>query len=408
MPGRRATATSNTVARVNQSAIINALRKSGELTRPDLCSLTGLSPATVNRLTASMMREGVIGVTDHIRVTGGRPAILLRYIGGSRVVAAVQLRADHAIGALVSLDGAIVFTKRIELDTDIHPRRRKRRTESAPPTFPPSAESVAKLFEELLEVARSNGTPCAAGCVAVPGVVRSSDGTVSYAPDLDWHDVPLRHLLEPRLAIPIVVENDANALAFGELKRGVGVGARNLVAITLGNGFGAGIIANGDLYRGSRGEAGEVGYLLLSERSLKTPYPSFGDLESRIGFIGLTKAARSMGIQVPTDGLITVQDLLDLARQGDSRAASITDLVFDIVAIGVVAITKMLDPELIVFGEELARSAAEIISEVRRRVDQPNISLPRMEAASTAEFGVLLGSAELAAEGVRKLTYIRD
>jgi len=89
----RATATTSTLARVNQTAIIEALRESGALSRQQLGVKTGLSPATINRLTASLIDDGLVVAAGQEPSTGGRPSVLLRYAGSSRLVAAIQLRA---------------------------------------------------------------------------------------------------------------------------------------------------------------------------------------------------------------------------------------------------------------------------------------------------------------------------
>ena len=96
MPKReRSTATTSTLARVNQTAIIEALRGMGALSRQQLGALTGLSPATINRLTATLIEEGAVVQAGHVPSTGGRPAVLLRYAGGTRVVAAIQVRLEQ-------------------------------------------------------------------------------------------------------------------------------------------------------------------------------------------------------------------------------------------------------------------------------------------------------------------------
>src|SRR3954468_217912 len=108
---RQNTATTSTLARVNQTAILEALRNKGALSRQQIGALTGLSPATVNRLTASLMDDGLVESAGQEASTGGRPSILLRYSGGSRLVAAMQLHADRVSGMLVTFDGQIVFRR---------------------------------------------------------------------------------------------------------------------------------------------------------------------------------------------------------------------------------------------------------------------------------------------------------
>src|ERR1035437_804681 len=95
----RDTATTSTLARVNRTTILEALRNSGTLSRQQIGAVTGLSPATVNRLTGALITEGIVAVAGREPSTGGRPSVLLRYVGGSRLVAAIQLRAERAPGS---------------------------------------------------------------------------------------------------------------------------------------------------------------------------------------------------------------------------------------------------------------------------------------------------------------------
>ncbi len=402
---RQTTATTSTLARVNQTAILEALRNTGALSRQQLGSLTGLSPATINRLTSSLIDDGLVVAAGQEPSTGGRPSVLLRYAGGTRLVASIQLRADKASGILVDFDGKIVFRR----DVDFGPR-----------VLPPSAvdeearardqqarlDKTLELFDSLIATADTMGTPCLAVGVAVPGVVQHPEGVVGTMPELGWTDVPLGALLRARTGLPIVVENDANALAYGELHRGAGRGLSSLVALFLENGLGAGIITNGELHRGSRAEAGEIGYLLMDRSSLDRSYTEYGDLEDRIGSIALTRRARERGIPIPPKGLLTAEDVFELAVAGNGDAREMADEILDMVALAIAAMVIILDPELVVVGSSFVGSADTVIPGIQERLRGRIIRVPRVEAATHRNDAVLLGAAELAAAEVNGFAYV--
>ncbi|WP_431218997.1 ROK family transcriptional regulator [Leifsonia xyli] len=404
----RATATTSTLARVNQTAIIEALRESGALSRQQLGAKTGLSPATINRLTASLIEDGLVVAAGQEPSTGGRPSVLLRYAGGSRLVAAIQLRAETVTGILVDFDGKVVFRRSVALG--------QRQAEDAATDGARGAagasdqdkqlRKVFRLFDDLIATADSMGTPCLAVGIAVPGVVQQPDGVVGTMPEFGWTGVPFGALLRERTHLPVVVENDANALAYGELRAGAGRGLSSLVALFLENGLGAGIVANGELHRGARAEAGEIGYLLMERSSLERSYDARGDLEDRIGSLALTQRARERGMPIPASGSLTAEDVFELARDGNADAQELADEILDMVAIAVAALVIVLDPELVVVGSSFVGSADTVIPGIQERLRGRIIRVPRIEPATHREDAVLLGAAELAAAEVNGFAYL--
>jgi predicted NBD/HSP70 family sugar kinase len=406
MPKReRSTATTSTLARVNQTAIVEALRGMGALSRQQLGALTGLSPATINRLTATLIEEGAVVQAGHVPSTGGRPAVLLRYAGGSRVVAAIQVRADRATGILVDFDGQIIFRREVDFGPQLMPQssggagEEERQRDSNV-----RLEKTLALFDDLIATAATMGTPCLAAGIAVPGVVSHPDGRVSRMPELGWSDMPLGQIFRARTTLPVVVENDANALAFGEFHRGAGRGLSSLVALVLENGLGAGIITNGQLHRGARAEAGEIGYLLMDRFSLSRSYSDIGDLEDRVGSIALTRRARESGLPVPERG-VTAEYVFTLAKSGNPAAEAMADEILDMVAIAVAAMVVILDPELVVVGSSFVGSAETVIPGIQQRLSGRITRVPRIVAAAHRKDAVLLGAAELAAAEVNGFAY---
>ena len=396
----RGTATTSSVSRVNRTAILEVLRQHGALSRQQIESTTGLSPATVNRLTASLISEQLVVPDGRAPSTGGRPSVLLRYTGSSRVVAAIQLRADGAHGALVDFDGVFIHRlSRTFEDLDASKGREKAARDAR-------LQRTLELFDSLATTAIERGTECLSLGLSVPGAVEHPSGKIGHMHELDFPDVALTDLLRAHTGLPVVVENDANAMAFGELQRGVGRGSSSLVVLHLGSGLGAGIVTNGVLHRGFRGEAGEVGYLLMERSSLANTFPAFGDLESRIGALALTKIARDRGMIVPEGKLLVVEDIFDLARDGDAVAEGMAGEVLDMIAMAVAAMSIVLDPEMVILGGNSAINSNVIIPGVLDRLTGRILRVPRLESATFVDDAVIVGAAELAAHSVRGLTYL--
>ena len=397
---KRSTATTSMVSKVNQTAIIEALRFGGPLSRQQIGSMTGLSPATVNRLTASLIREGLITREGQVPSTGGRPSVLLRYAGSSRVVAAIQVRADRVIGALIDFDGEFVHRQEVSFSDLAHVSEQPNILDDS------RFRRMLDLFDRLIATADELATPCLAVGVSVPGVVQHPEGVVANLPELGWPQFGLGEILRSRSDIPVVIENDANALAYGELHRGVGRGVNSLVAVHLENGLGAGIITNGRLHRGFQYQAGEIGYLLMERSSLAKSYPLLGDLEDRVGSVALTRTARERGMPVEEGKLLVAEEIFGLARLGDTIAAGMVSEILDMVSLAVAAMSIILDPELVVVGSGLAANSDVVIPGIIERLSGRIIRVPRLASAALAEDAVIVGVAELAAHEVRGFTYL--
>jgi predicted NBD/HSP70 family sugar kinase len=383
--------TLSAVAEINRTAIREALRARGSLSRKQIGDITGLSVATVNRLTGALLVEGLIAPDGFESSTGGRPSAKLRYAGDTRATIAIQVRLEGAFGALVDLDGKVRHRETAPFSA----------VASDDDSTPESVILTEELIVRLLGVAARLNISCVAIGVTVPGVVHPERGLIDSIPELNWPPLALAERLSGRSGLPTIIENDANALAFGELHRGRGKGLDSLVAILLDNGLGAGIIANGALHRGRRSEAGEVAYLLTDRAAFARPVSTLGDLEDRIGAEGLTREAREHGMQLAEGDLISARRVFELARAGDPIAEAMTNEILDMLAMAVAATVTVLDPHLVVIGSALASDAELILPGIAERLKGKLMSPPRLDVAALGVDGVLLGVAELAAAAVR-------
>ncbi len=371
------------------------------MSRHDIGVCTGLSAATVNRLTAVLIADRFVVQDGVAPSTGGRPSIVLRYTGAYRVVAAVKVNADGFVGVLVDFDGVII--ERIAVDVEFATAEKiaaSIRTENQP------THKLRMLVGRLLREAGTRGLPCVAIGISVPYTV-TADGRMSGTEDAaDWVDFTAEDLIDSSVGIPVFIENDANALAYGELYHGVGRLTKHFAALVLAQGLGAGLVANGALYRGSRSAAGEVGYLLMGESSLRQAYPRGGDLETRIGRETLSAEARRRGMQLPDNAEISVTEIFTLAQSGDAIAAGMAGEVLDNLARTVAAISSVLDPEFIVLGEGLDRHADFLIPALESRLEGRIHHVPTMTTAALESDAVVLGVAELAMRAVSQFAYL--
>lgn len=355
------TATTRTVTRINRTAILDALQRGGPSTRAQLRETTGLSPATVQRLCAALLDDGMIVVDRTVSQGVGRPTDVFRYAARGRVAVALEVRRDAVVGALVDLEGRPLARVRAEHDADA----------SGPDT---RVRALIDQVDALVALAAGRRETVLGLGIAVPGVV-DAGGRVSYAPELAWHDVPLSAIVAARTDLPVVVENSSNAIAYGEWRHGAAVGSRSAAALVLGVGVGvgAGVVHEGAVVRGHRAAAGELGYLLTGRAALGTVFTMQGDLESQV--------------------------------QGAAEAHD-TPAVLDHLAMAVAALAVVLDPECVVLAGALPGPADDVARDLDARLVGRVPSVPRLVPAALGDDAALLGVGTLTAEQVRGSVYL--
>ena len=226
-------------------------------------------------------------------------------------------------------------------------------------------DELSGAIERIVEAAGRRREDLRAVGVAVPGHVAVEAGRVIAAGNLrGWSDVPLRDLLGRKLGVPVWVDQDGNAAALGEHWRGGAKEMHNFVFLTLGTGVGAGLMINGRLRRGRHNAAGEVGNFVMGREFLGQRQEQHGNLELLVGGPAIRERVReAIGEE------LSAAEALRRAAE-DERLAPIAAEVIDYVAMAVIAIVALLDPEAIIFGGGTAEAGEALIDPVRERVER--------------------------------------
>lgn len=228
--------------------------------------------------------------------------------------------------------------------------------------------------------------------VGVAGQVDPVTGTVHYAPNLGWDEVPLGQRLVEELGLPVVVLNDVQAATYGECMYGAGRGVDELVGLFIGTGVGGGIVTRGQLVHGASGSAGELGHITIDLRGPLCRCGNRGCLEAFAGGWAIARRAQERvaadpaagaGLLAQADGRpvdITSETVAQAARSGDPLALAIIGEVSDALGAGVASIVNAFNPALIVIGGGVAAGLPELIDRARTAVDERALR----SAASTA------------------------
>ncbi|MEU8270889.1 ROK family transcriptional regulator [Sphaerisporangium sp. NPDC049002] len=320
---------------LTRTAILALLGTVGPLSRTEIARRLTLSPATVTQLTRELMGHGMLVELELERSKGGRPAQKLGLVGSAGRALGVKVMTDHIVIVDVRLDGEVLGSWERPIDT------------AAPTALDDLADSVAAA---VARTATEPGPPLLGIGVGVPGSVEDQAvGTVD-APTLGWRAVPVGQRLRRRLDLPVLVENDVNALAAAERLYGRGRTHGDFLVVTIGRGVGAAIVTDGRVYRGARGGAGEFGHVPVDAAGPVCGCGTTGCLEALVGASGLLASARARGLTVTT-----VDELGRAASTGEEAAREVfaeAGAIFGRAAAGLI---NVVDPEVVVMlGEGTA------------------------------------------------------
>lgn len=357
-------ATSETARDINRRIMLNLIRRHQPISRADLARHSGLQPSTVSVITEQLIRErwvteGAIGRAPR----GRRPRFL--HLNKERVgIIGVNIRPARTTMALADLDAHFVAQESL-------------------PTLPNPAQFIDELAGRLKALMRTHPEITYEGIgVSLPGRVDLATQRLVFAPNLAWSDVDLRTPLERATGLPVDLENAANACALAEIWFGRHTeGIRNLVALTVSEGIGGGIVLNGQLVRGSSGVAGEVGHITLVEGGLECRCGNRGCWEmyaSNYAAVRFYTQVNPHARKYKSDGAAnsepTFEDILRLAEQGDPRAAEAIDRMAHYLGSGIALLVTGLAPDVLVLIGEVTRMWDRIERTIARIVKSRNFT----------------------------------
>ncbi|GAA5074240.1 glucokinase [Thermocatellispora tengchongensis] len=234
------------------------------------------------------------------------------------------------------------------------------------------AATIAGVVKEL-----AHGREIEAVGLGAAGFVDETRSLVRFAPNLAWREEPLREKVASLVGLPVVVENDANAMAWGEVRYGAGRGESHVVCITLGTGIGGGIVLDGNLYRGRWGMGAELGHMQVVPEGRPCGCDQRGCWEQYASGRALVRDAREIATAHPERAALmlelaggTVDDIegeevTEAARKGDPAALEAFGLLADWLGQGMADMAAVLDPGCFIIGGGVSRAADLFIERAR-------------------------------------------
>ncbi len=276
---------------------------------------------------------------------------------------------------------------------------------------------INQISENVAEVISLQGIKkeqvLAAG-VCSAGFYNHKKEVIVESPNLKkWSQVPLGPLLKEKVGLPLLVENDANAAAYGEYRRGAGQGRSHLIYITVSTGIGGGVIAEGKIFRGSRGYAGEIGHTTMDIDGPRCTCGNRGCLEALASGTAIArKASEVLGSGRSTRIMevaaregreeVTAHHVFTAAQMGDEAAAEIIERSLEYLGAGLASMANLFNPEVFVIGGGVSMSGDSFFKPLKkvfyRRAAGPVSQNVEILPAALGEEAGIMGALLLAGE----------
>lgn len=235
---------------------------------------------------------------------------------------------------------------------------------------------IAKAIEEKIASLKLSKAQFVGIGVGAPGPFDLETGLIYNAVNIGWKNYPLKALLVEKTGLPVVADNDANVAALGEMWKGAGNGAKDVVCVTLGTGVGGGVIANGKIIQGIKGAGGEIGHMTaIPYGGAPCNCGKAGCLETIASATGIARIATervvvgeesSLQHVYKENGALTAKDVFDAAYQGDSLANGIVEHIAFHLGLALSHLANSLNPEKIVIGGGVSKAGDILIDAINK------------------------------------------
>jgi predicted NBD/HSP70 family sugar kinase len=380
--GARNPGSQGALRHLNQERLVEFLLANGPSTQAELARGTGLSTATVSNIVRDMAAKGVVSTSPV--TSSGRRALLVQLADTGDVAVGIDFGRRHVRIVLATLGYEVTAERQLALEPGYDVMTAVRET--------------ADLLDAMLAEGGHDRESVLSVGVGIPGPIDRRTGTVLQGAILpEWVGITRREL-EQAFRFPVVVGNDANLGALGEVTWGANRGVRNLIFVKIGTGIGAGLILNGQPYYGFLGITGELGHTPVAEHGVICRCGNRGCLE--------TVASTSVMIELLGRGASTPVTTADVLRRGLERDPAVLRVVSDAgTAIGQVIgnVANVINPELVLVGGPLVGLGDMLLDPIRHGIRHNAIPViagtTRVSVSSLGDRAESLGAAALVIQG---------
>lgn len=366
-------ASSESARDINRDIVLELIRSRQPVARADLSRLSGLQPSTVSAIVEQLIRERWITEGAVVRRPRGRRPTLLS-LNDELVILVADLRPQQAIVAVVDLNGRFLAREVVPLVSD-------------------PGRSVEKIVEAMKAMRDRHANKTFEGVgVSLPGRIHPETQRLILAPNLKWSDYDVKGTIERAMELQVELDNAANACLLSELWFGRMDGVRNAVLVTVSEGLGTAILANGQIVVGRDGLAGEFGHIPIDPAG---PACGCGQRGCWEVFASSSAALRYYKELSPKSRSLTIQELLQLVEEGDAAAIDAVSRQAKHLGRGLRLITAALSPDLILITGDLTTSWGRFGPIVQAELECAMLAgtAPRLTVTNDGELSRLRGGA---------------
>lgn len=365
------------VRQINEISVLRIIRDRGPISRSEIARFMGLSKVIIGGIVARLLETEIIfeiGKGDSTD-RGGRRPIMLEFNANAWYAIGVEIHLNSASILITNMNAETVAQRSISYRDNTNPENILRRI----------VRAIEKMFEDESKMDRILGVG-----VALPGLVDYKNGTLRYADSLkSWVGFPIKTHMESLLDTRVYIENDVKTTTLGEFHWGAGIEANNLVYIWLGEGIGAGLVINGELYRGFSSSAGEVGYNEIggSEFNAKN-FPILFAHQIRYGEIlnnrylinALQRHLETNHVTSKLHGRkLDLAMISETAMEGDALANAALTEFGTLLGMLLIGLVNFLNPEMVVLGGPVMDNCEIVLEKAIARAREDELRMPAQE-----------------------------
>ncbi|HEY4278587.1 MAG TPA: ROK family transcriptional regulator [Conexibacter sp.] len=372
-------------AATSAGAVLRVIRDAGTLTRAELVRRTGLARSTVAQRVDTLLRHELVYETGGGSSTGGRPPSSLAFNDGAGVVLCGDLGVTHSRLAVCDLGGASLAEEVEDLDISRGPEA--------------VLEVVHERFGALLKQARRHESQVRGIGIGVPGPVAFDRGEPTNPPIMPgWDGYSIPGWFAERYDAPVLVDNDVNIMALGEHATNWR-DRSHLLFIKVGTGIGCGIVAHGEIHRGAKGAAGDIGHIRLADQEAVCRCGNVGCLEAVSGGGALARRLREQGVEAQSS-----RDVVRLVKAGDATATQLLREAGRNLGDVLAGCVNFFNPEVIVIGGDVGQASQQLLAGVREVIFQRSLPLAteelRIVPCGLGDRAGIVGAASMVTEHV--------
>lgn len=350
---------------LNKASIFSLIHKYGPISRKELAANTDYSTATITNHVNRLLENDYVIETDKGHSTGGRKPVYLVVNPDKAYIFVLSIEVKNIELVLFDLDFEVVERKAFDIKSE-------------------PEKIMNEINDEITNILENQGISekriMGIG-ISVPGIINRENQSLVFAPNLGWKNIKIADIIKEKFEFPIIIENEANAAALGEKEFG-NYETESLIYVSINEGVGCGIIIDDRLYRGSSGNAGEFGHIIIDNNGLSCHCGKNGCWEtiSSENFIINT-------VNKTLNKSLSINEIYDEAKNGNQDIIKILNKTGKNIGLGLVNIINSLSPRKLVIGGNIIKIKEFISNDIIKMVNEK--SLPSSLYKTDIEFSKL-------------------